>query len=73
MSSELRPPSYRSLRFVGVSKRGQSMSGARMGAPADVAESLFRDGYRWAKITADGEVVGEVTNGDEGRSWWGER
>ena len=63
------------VRFTGVNRRGIAVTGAFTCTPAALAERLYRERYRSAKITDSGgsEVGGVSRLADDGnRCWWGE-
>lgn len=62
------------LQWRGKSRRGVVAGGTRENTPAELAELLYRRGYRDVTILRDGEEVGGIgwsTEGRRQRVWWG--
>lgn len=60
------------VHYAGFRSDGSAWSGAEYGTPAQVAASLYDDGWISARLSVDGAVVGEVSTlpGSQKRSWW---
>lgn len=63
------------LTYRGMRRDGVGATGRQAGSPAAVTERLFRQGFRWARVSdRSGRVVGEVTRHPGcTRTWWAER
>ncbi len=61
--------------YQGVDHHGNSRGGVMPhDSAAELARRLYLAGWRWAEITVDGRLVGEVTRDLNGhRTWYGEK
>lgn len=62
---------------VTVSYRGQRADGTAAGGvtddnPADLAERLYHQRWRWADIVGRYGIVGQVVHNNYVRTWWAE-
>jgi len=62
------------IRYCGVRGNGKIDRGIAdpSRAPAEIAEWLFREGWRKASVFLDGKLAGEVKIIEGKRGWWGE-